>query len=185
MSVKVYTRPERTALTRNARIDTGAEKSCISSTLVDLLGYGGYIKHAPGETWTGANNDVKIEVTGKVQVFLSYTRYDTGEKSEKPTFLVVPNLPWDLLLGYGFINRAGILEKNKHILPIRLAPLTKEQRQRSKEENERVKEERRVAVEAEKSRKKEERERKQAELDRPAESTKSSKEKAAVIGLAI
>jgi len=109
----------------NAGLDTWADKNCISEDFCEHLDYRSSIKSSEGSHCIAANSQ-SVATIGSVSLTLIWEHGEEGTQVEKNTFLVVPGLPIAMILGHKFIERNHIMRRNENLLPIILAPITKQ-----------------------------------------------------------
>ena len=115
-----HTKDEQVAV-----LDTGADADCISIDYAEFLQY--KIETFEGAVPVAASSEL-VKVVGMIKM---YFRTNLAHRSAPPckrSFLVVEGLPHALILGCDFIAEYGILQFNNKLLPIVLAPISKEKK---------------------------------------------------------
>ena len=105
-------------MTRDGHLDTKASANYISNDLAELLGHrictynGGQISTAAGA----------IKPIGQISLYFEWQK---SSKLRKRTFLVVRDLPFDIILGIGFITEFEVYSVGNILLVMALSPLRK------------------------------------------------------------
>jgi hypothetical protein len=120
-----------------AILDTGADADFISETFRDLLGYDIDPEPYDGRSFIDASSNT-FRPTSVVKIFFRWRQESSAENLMKRKFLVAPNLPpsVNMILGNAFIAQYEVLQFNGKFLPIRLTPLSEEQKAEVREKAE-------------------------------------------------
>ena len=103
-------------MTRDAKLDTMASTNFVSSVLVEQLGHS-IEPFEGGEIVTAAGTTTPI---GQVSLFFEW---QGTRKLRKRKFVIVEDLPVDIILGIGFITEFEIYSINKSLFAMALSPL--------------------------------------------------------------
>ena len=112
-----YDKPNETCfVTRDGHLDTKAGADFISKTLVGLLGY-------KIHTYRGSHILTGNGLLTPIGQISPYFQGQKRSKTMKRKFLVVRNLPVDIILGIGFINEFKVYSIGPFLLVMGLSPL--------------------------------------------------------------
>ena len=105
-------------IVRDGHLDTKASADYISSDLAELLGHR-IVAYQGGRIATAAG---AIEPVGQISLFFEWRK---SSKLRKRIFTVVKDLPFDIILGIGFISEFGVYQIGDFLLVMALSPLKK------------------------------------------------------------
>ena len=105
-------------MSTEGHLDTKADANIASQNLVNLLGHA--LSSYQGQNFQAAGGPVTPR--GKVEIFFWP---EESQKIYHEEFLVLEDLPYDLVLGIRFIKKYQVYKFNGSLLPLALAPESK------------------------------------------------------------